>query len=72
MALTPDKYETLEAIVGSENISQEPALLDGYAYQILAELTKVSGGTRFMPYRPEAVLLPESTEEVQAVVKAWS
>jgi glycolate oxidase len=70
MALTPDKYETLEAIVGSENISQEPALLDGYAYQILAELTKVSGGTRFMPYRPEAVLLPESTEEVQAVVKA--
>ncbi len=65
MPLDGKVYKVLEDIVGPENISQEPAILDTYAYQM---------GTRALPsrvwmVRPEAVLLPGSVEEVQAIVK---
>ncbi len=70
MALSSEAYEALEEIVGSDNITREPATLDSYAYQWMAELvTDVSGGSRFLD-RPEAVLMPGSAEDVQAVVKA--
>lgn len=70
MALTQEVYEALEGIVGPDNITQEPATLDAYAYQWMAELvTDVSGGSRFLD-RPEAVLMPGSAEDVQAIVKA--
>jgi len=66
MALEPKVYQAFEDIVDQENISQEPVILDSYAFQM---------GTKAVPYkiwmeRPEAVLLPGSTGEVQAIVKA--
>jgi len=66
MALELKVYRVFEDIIGEENISQEPVILDSYAFQM---------GTKAVPYRiwmarPEAVLLPGTTEEVQAIVKA--
>jgi len=69
MALPSEVYEALENIVGQENITEEPATLDSYAYQWMAELVpNVTDGGKFFD-RAEAVLLPGSTEEVQAIVK---
>ncbi len=58
-------YRDLEKIVGPENISREPAVLDGYAWQTLMNESPMD----WLP-RPAAVILPASTEEVQAIVKA--
>jgi glycolate oxidase len=70
MALPREVYEALEEIVGPDNITEEPATLDSYAYQWMAELVpNVTDGSKFFD-RAEAVLLPGSTEEVQATVKA--
>ncbi len=70
MALLREVYEALEDIVGPDNITEEPATLDSYAYQWMAELvTDVTDGGKFFD-RAEAVLMPGSTEEVQAIVKA--
>lgn len=66
MALSRDAYQALADAVGPDNITDEPAILDSYAFQRCAEL--VGRPHRFMP-RAEAVILPGSTEEVQAVVK---
>lgn len=55
MALKKDVYEALEDVVGPENISQSPAILSSYA---------VRGRPRY-----EAVTLPSSTAEVQAIVR---
>lgn len=67
MALPREVYQALEDIVGPENISEEPTVLDSYAFQWEAE-THTPQQSKFMP-RAEAVLLPGSTEEVQAIVK---
>ncbi len=70
MALSRDIYEELENIVGQDNITEEPATLDSYAYQWMAEVVPdVTGGSKFFD-RADAVLMPGSTEEVQAIVKA--
>jgi len=66
MALRGNVYRILEDIVGPQNISEEPVILDTYAFQWLAETIS---GTKFCT-RPEAVLLPGSVEEVQAIIKA--
>lgn len=66
MALPRNVYQVLEDIVGPENISEEPVILDTYAFQWLAETVT---GSKFFT-RPEAVVLPQSVEEVQAIVKA--
>jgi len=65
MALARDAYEALEDIVGLENISEEPAVLDAYAKEHRAALYT---GSQFST-RYEAILLPGSAEEVQAIVK---
>jgi len=66
MVLERDTYKALEDIVGADNISEEPAILDAYAFQWgAASLT----GKLFAP-RYEAIALPGSTEEVHAIVKA--
>jgi glycolate oxidase len=67
MALSTDAYRALEDIVGPKYISQDPAVMDSYAYQWLAETVR-PGRSKFMP-RPEAALLPGSTREVQAIVR---
>ena len=66
MALRRNVYRILEDIVGPQNISEEPVILDTYAFQWLAESIS---GTKFCT-RPEAVLLPGSVEEVQAIIKS--
>ncbi len=66
MALEKDTYKALEDIVGSENISEEPAVMYAYALQCF---TKAFSREPF-GLRPEAVLLPGSTGEVQAIVRA--
>jgi len=64
MALSQDTYRAFEDIVGPENISDDPAVLDSYAWRsgLVAKLEK------FVP-RFEAVTLPKDTAEVQAIVK---
>ncbi len=58
-------YRALEEAVGPENVSREPAVLDTYAWQPF-----VNENPEKWAIRPVAVVLPGSTEEVQAVVKA--
>ncbi|MDH5696518.1 MAG: FAD-binding oxidoreductase, partial [Dehalococcoidia bacterium] len=64
--LKPEAYAALEDVVGPDYISQEPAILDGYCFCFGNEL--LFDGDKFSP-RPSAVVLPASTEEIQAVVK---
>lgn len=65
--LSREAYQELEEIVGPEYISEEPAILDSYSFVWGNEL--LHDGSKFSP-RPSAVVLPGSTEEVQAIVKA--
>jgi glycolate oxidase len=65
--LSGDAYKELEEALGLENVSCEPAVLDGYAWQAFTEVVGQTSG--WCPRRPEAVALPGSTAEVQAVVR---
>ena len=62
-----DVYRALEDIVGAEHVSRDGAVLDTYAFQWLAEVVRPDQ-SHYMP-RPAAVVLPGSTEEVQAIVR---
>ena len=64
MINTEEAYKALEACVGPENISREPAILDGYSWQPLANMDP-----NIWVNRPFAVALPATTEEVQAIIK---
>ena len=64
--LKPEVYRELKDIVGTEYISEEPAILDGYCFVWGNEL--FFEGDKFST-RPLAVVLPGSTEELQAIVK---
>jgi len=68
MTLSREAYQVLEDIVGPKNITEEPATLDAYAFNFGNELFPPYANRFFI--RPAAVLLPGSTEEVQAIVKA--
>ncbi len=59
-----EAYKELEAIVGPEFVTREPAVLDGYTWQTLWNT-----GPEMYIHRPVAVVLPASTEEVQAIVR---
>lgn len=65
MALAREVYGALEDIVGPEYITEEPAVLDGYCFVWGNEIIF---GDKFSP-RPQAVILPENTEEIQAIVR---
>jgi len=65
MALTKEAYRALEDIVGARYLTEESAVLEGYCFVWGNEMFF---GDRFSP-RPHAVILPGSTEEVQAIVK---
>ncbi len=69
MTLSREIYQSLEDIVGPENISEDPALLDCYRYPL--SHTALHLGPYYRTYTPrgEAVLLPGSTDEVQAIVR---
>jgi glycolate dehydrogenase FAD-linked subunit len=64
MALAKEQYQAFEAIVGPENISDEPVDLDAWAWRS----GQAASAQEFNP-RFEAILMPGSTEEVQAVVR---
>lgn len=57
-------YAELEALLGSENISEDPSICDTYAAQ---PFHRTEPGIWI--HRPAAVVLPSSTEEVSGVVK---
>ena len=69
MTLPKNVYMALEDIVGAENISDDPAVLDSYRYSLAH--TAIHIGPFFNTYTPRgaAVLLPGSTEEVQALIR---
>jgi hypothetical protein len=67
MPISDEAYAALEDIVGKENVSRNPAVMDSYAFQWLAELVRPEL-SHYMP-RPVAVVMPCSTEEVQAIVR---
>ncbi len=67
MALSKEAYREFEDIVGPEYITDDPAFLDSYAFEWMAETVR-KNYSKFMP-RPVAVIMPESTKEVQAITK---
>lgn len=69
MALPREAYQMLETIVGQENVSEEPAILESYSFYFMQELARRGTGTRLSPWRPSAVILPGSTKEVQDIIK---
>src|SRR4030043_179389 len=64
MALTTEQYAAFEDIVGPDYISADPVIL--YSYSWRSGL--YAGLDKFTPLF-EAAVLPQSTEEVQAIVK---
>ena len=56
-----------ELILGTKNITTDPALLSGYAWN--TGVGKVPGERKFADIWPIAVVLPATTEEVAAVIK---
>jgi glycolate oxidase len=68
MSLSRDAYRELEDILGPDNISEDLAVLEGYAYLNVFGPMSPKPEDRFMP-RPEAVVLPGTADEVQAIIK---
>jgi glycolate oxidase len=68
MTIDASAYQALEDIVGPEHITREPVVLDTYCYIWANE---VLVGDKFSA-RPLAVVMPDSTEQVQAIVRACS
>lgn len=67
MALKKELYAGFEAIVGARNISQDPAVLETYRCAA-AQSSAHYGPFDHRTPTPEAVLLPATTAEVQAIV----
>ena len=65
MAIDEAAYRALEDVVGPEHITREPVVLDTYCYIWANE---VLVGDKFSA-RPLAVVMPASTEEIQAIVR---
>ncbi|MGD8455187.1 MAG: FAD-binding oxidoreductase [Anaerolineales bacterium] len=68
-SLSKKVYKAFEDIVGADNISIDPAVLDSYRYSLAH--TAIHLGPYYNTFTPRglAVLMPGSTEEVQAIVK---
>ncbi|MDT3698631.1 MAG: FAD-binding oxidoreductase [Thermincola sp.] len=69
MALAREIYQALEDIVGPENISDDPADIEAYRSPLNRSSNHVGPYYGVFTPKGEAVLLPGSTEEVQAIVK---
>jgi len=68
MAITKEAYKALEALVGSEFITDDPVLCEGYrsgpgGYE------SATGYEKVMTKVPGAVILPRTTDDVQKIVK---
>ena len=71
MAIPREAFDVLESIVGQQNISDSPAVCEGYragpgGYEC------GTGFERVMAKIPGCVIMPRTTEEVQKVVKVCS
>jgi glycolate oxidase len=64
MALTRDLYQAVEQIVGAKNVSDEPVILDSYAWR-----SGLGAADKRFVQRFEAIVLPGGTTEVQAIVR---
>src|SRR4030042_2917576 len=69
MALSKEQYQGLEDIVGRNYVSDDPAILDSYTYSLTMTSIHVGPFYNVATPRGGAVVLPGSTEEVQAIVK---
>jgi glycolate oxidase len=73
MALGKNVYKAFEAVVGPDNISEDPAVLAGYQFCGMSFIKDIMNrDAYFEPFggpKPPAVILPSSTEEVQGLVK---
>ena len=58
-------YVALADALGAENICDDPAVTSGYSYMWLIYSTHAQSGR----YRPAAVVLPRSTQDVQTIIK---
>lgn len=65
MSLPKGAYQALEDALGAENISDDPAITTSYSYMWLLHSTHAQSGR----YRPAAVALPESTEDIQTIIR---
>ena len=64
MAIKKDYYKAIEDVVGPENVSEDPVMLDAWAWRS----GQVGHAYDFRP-RFEAIVMPQNTVEVQAIVK---
>jgi len=62
--ISDEAYKELEKAVGPENVSREPAVLEGYAWQPF-----LNDDPALWIIRPAAAVLPSTTAEVQALVR---
>ncbi len=69
MVFSKDIYQEFEGIVGPDNISDDPALLDTYVTPLCQSQHHMGPVYNVFTPRGLAVLMPGSTEEVQAIVK---
>jgi glycolate oxidase len=65
--ITDKDRETLQDIVGAQWVSTAPCVLDTYAYYQNPEVMN-EDGSQWLP-RPVAVLLPQTTAEVQEIMR---
>ena len=69
MKMSKEIYEAFESIVGSKNISDDPAVLDTYRTILTQASNHLGPYFRVPTPRGLAVLLPGCTEEVQNIVR---
>lgn len=65
--ITEEETRALQDIVGPEWVSTAPCMMDTYSLYMNPE-TLVKDGGRWLP-RPVAVVLPESTEQIQEIMR---
>ena len=68
MAFSQEAYKELEMIVGKRNVTQDPAVRESYRC-ITAQSSAHYGPYDTKTPMPGAVIMPGSTEEVQAIVR---
>src|SRR4030043_1021812 len=69
MAISKEAYKVLESIVGSEYISADPTICEGYRSGPGGYESGL-GYERVMTRIPGCVIMPRTTEETQKIVKA--
>ncbi|MFX1281065.1 MAG: FAD-binding oxidoreductase [Promethearchaeota archaeon] len=71
MVLDKEVFEQFEKVVGEGNIDDGDVITNVYAYNWCMEIFNYMDGKEPLPFSPtpKAVILPSSSEEVQAIVK---